>query len=300
MLPIFVSPIIIIFSLMIIIILRSSFECNTYEICNYTIKNYKNSSKLRIIYFSDFHNKTFNNNTASNLIKDIVKMSPNYIILGGDFINFSALNNLTKKVEFSNSITFLTELCKEYNLNNNILFAFGNHELRLKNAKNGLNKSYEYLIDTLKKLDIRILDNCTIELFNGITISGLSLYKGYYNNVLKNTKNFEHIDKMILNNYFSDLNYDNFNIILFHKPDYADDLISYGFDLVLSGHNHGGLIRLPVIGSLFSPDFKPFPKYDSGLYKINNKHLLVSSGLGEHFIRIRLNNIPKIYLIDIV
>ena len=307
MLPFLVSPIIIIFSLIIIIALRSHFECNTYETCNYTIKNNKNSSRLRLVFISDFHNKAIMGK-SSTLINDILRNLPDYIILGGDFINFSAFNSLRKKVEFDNATAFLENLsnkckyAKGHNSNDTckIFFSFGNHELRLKNVKGELNKSYDSLINALKKLSIDILDNNTVELLNGITISGLSLYKGYYNNIFKNSKNFDHIEKTVLDNYFKDLNKDNFNIISFHKPDYANDLIDYGFDLVLSGHNHGGLIRLPIIGSIFSPDFKLFPKFDYGLYEINGKHLLVSNGLGEHFIRIRINNIPKLYVIDIV
>ena len=85
----------------------------------------------------------------------------------------------------------------------------------------------------------------------------------------------------------------------FHKPDYAEDLIDYGYDLVLSGHYHGGLINIPFIGAVISPDFKLFPKYSIGNYKYKDSNVIVSAGLGEHFLKIRVNNTPEIVVINI-
>ena len=76
-------------------------------------------------------------------------------------------------------------------------------------------------------------------------------------------------------------------------------VIDYGFDLVLSGHNHGGLIKFPIIGSILSPDLVLFPKYNVGIYEYKNKHVIVSAGIGEHFIKIRVNNRPEICVINI-
>ena len=90
------------------------------------------------------------------------------------------------------------------------------------------------------------------------------------------------------------------NIVLSHSPDYADNLFSYGFDIVLSGHYHGGLIRLPIIGTLFSPDLMLFPKYSFGLYENDGKYVYVTNGLGEHFINIRFLNVPSFVELEIV
>lgn len=307
------SPILIIciliISLLIIIFLISFYECKNYEICNLTINNHKNSFRTKIVFLSDFHNKLYPNDNKS-LIDDILNLNPDYIVLGGDFINYSAVNSLSERVKYKNTLKFFNDLSEEvkdkandsnFNLKK-MYFSYGNHELRLiDNISNEkLNDVYNEFRDSLIENGIELIDNNIAILNDGITLSGLSLYKGYYYNIFKTETNHEHIDRVILDKYFKNLDRDSFNIIAFHKPDYADDLINYGFDLVLSGHNHGGLIKLPFVGSIISPDFRLFTKYSSGLYKIGDKNVIVSDGIGEHFIRIRVNNRPKIYAINIV
>ena len=299
---------ILIFSLIIIIFLKSYFECKSYKINTYNVKNEKNTSSLRLVFLTDLHDKIYKNNN-DELINDIIDTNPDYIILGGDFVNYSAFNRLNHRIDYKNAISFFEKLSKKcirkkadgnYNLKR-IFFSLGNHEMRLINntSDETIKTAYDELISVLKSNNIEILDNNRFKLNDGITIFGLSLYEGYYYNVFKKNKNHEHIEASVLDNYFGKLNDNSYNIIAFHKPDYAEDLIYYGFDLVLSGHNHGGLIRLPFIGSVFSPDFKLFPKHDNGLYDVNGKKLLVSSGMGEHFIRIRFNNKPTMYVINI-
>ena len=296
------------FTLYIIIYIISKIECKLCKISTFNVKNTKNQDKLKLIFISDFHNKKFKNDN-NDIINRIIDLNPDYILLGGDFVDFSTFQSKIDNVKYKNTFTFLNKLAEKYNeikesKNYNlkgIFFGFGNHELRLKTRtdNNNLIRIYDELIDTLNTNDIKILDNNTCELSNGITISGLSLFEGYYNSFFEKKNMLEHIDDCILKNAFCKFNDLNFNIILFHKPDYCEDLIDFGFDLVLSGHNHGGLINFPFIGPLFSPDLKLFPKYNYGQYNYKNKTVIVSSGIGEHFIKIRVNNIPEICVINI-
>ncbi len=83
------------------------------------------------------------------------------------------------------------------------------------------------------------------------------------------------------------------NIILCHDPKYFKTFTNMGFDLVLSGHVHGGIIRLPLVGGLLSPHRTFFPKYDKVIYKINNSHMNVNAGLGDSIIK-RTFNPPEI------
>lgn len=305
--PIFII-LVIVFFLIIIIFTLSHFECNSFKISKYSITNFKNSDKASFIFISDFHNKSYKDN-YQKLLNEIFELNPHYIVLGGDFIDFSKFNKTFKIINYDKTISFIKELVKysskiktneNYNLKK-ILFTFGNHELRLKDANNDERflKAYGHFIDVLNENDIQIIDNETIDLSSGISFSGLSLYNGYYYNKLSFKKNFEHIEKNVLDEYFLDLDKNRFNIVSFHKPDYFNDLFDYGFDLVLSGHNHGGLVRLPKVGAIVSPDLDLFPRYDYGKYAFNNKTLIVSSGLGEHFLRLRLNNKPEICYISI-
>lgn len=256
---------------------------------------------MKIVFLSDFHDKN-DKNYNKKLIGDIININPDYILLGGDFLDFSVIQNLKNTVNYKNTFKFLDELSSKAKENKNIkgiYFGFGNHELRLKNRtdKMELVAIYNELVEKLKKDNIMLLDNNTLDLSNGIKVSGLSLFKGYYGKFFK--KKEKHISKEVLDKYFKDIANDSFNIMLFHKPDCSEDLIDYGYDLVLSGHNHGGLINLPLLGSVISPDLRLFPKYSRGMYQYNSKNILVSPGIGEHFIKIRVNNRPEICVINI-
>jgi predicted MPP superfamily phosphohydrolase len=72
--------------------------------------------------------------------------------------------------------------------------------------------------------------------------------------------------------------------------------IPSSIDLVLSGHVHGGCVRLPLIGGVLSPERKFFPKYSLGKYTEKNTTMIVTSGLG----KFRLFNPPEIVVIDLI
>lgn len=305
--PIFIIILIVAF-LIIIISVISYFECKTFKISKYQIKNIKNLDTASFVFISDFHNKIYKDN-YKKLIDEVFNLNPNYIVLGGDFIDFSKLNKTFKIVNYENSINFIKKLSKyrdnfkkngDCNLKR-IFFTFGNHELRLRDISSNEEffNAYEQFIKALKDNDIEIIDNKTVKLSGGISFSGLSLYDGYYYNKLSFKNNHKKIEKEVLDKYFASLDKETFNIISFHKPDYFRDLFDYGFDLVISGHNHGGLVRLPGIGAIISPDLDLFPKYDYGKYDFDNKFLIISSGLGEHLAKLRINNLPEICYICI-
>lgn len=67
-------------------------------------------------------------------------------------------------------------------------------------------------------------------------------------------------------------------------------------NLVLSGHAHGGQVRLPLIGALFAPNQGLFPKYTAGLYSEGQTKMVVSRGLDNSSFPIRINNLPKLML----
>lgn len=90
-----------------------------------------------------------------------------------------------------------------------------------------------------------------------------------------------------------------FHILIAHNPDYFEEYAKWGADLTVSGHVHGGMLILPKLGGLLSPMIKIFPKYYKGIYQKNEQFMLVSSGLGNHTIKIRLNNRPDIAVLHL-
>lgn len=97
-----------------------------------------------------------------------------------------------------------------------------------------------------------------------------------------------------------DINEDNINILLLHEPDLADDFSDYSIDLILSGHSHGGQVRIPIIGTLKTTYLGE--KYIKGFYNLSNEKnttLYVSSGLGSTKLPFRLLNIPEVVVFNI-
>lgn len=85
-----------------------------------------------------------------------------------------------------------------------------------------------------------------------------------------------------------------YNILLAHNPNYFPVYARWGADLTFSGHIHGGMIRLPLVGGLLSPETLLFPKYDGGSYQIEDKTMILSRGLGRGSMGLRLFNPPEI------
>ena len=287
--------------IILIILIKSIYEINHYEIKKEIIKSNKVDNKIKLIFLSDLHEKVFNDNNEK-LVDDIFKSDAEYIVLGGDLIinSKSKLNN--KYLKIDNTIDFLTKLKnKNEYFNKKIYYAFGNHELRLKYSENEeKRKVFDRLINHIKKSNINIIDDEYFDLNSNIRLYAISIFKGFYNKSLIFNKKSNLLTEDIIKEHIGEIDKNKLNIVLSHSPDYADNLLEYGFDIVLSGHYHGGLVRLPIVGAVFSPDLMLFPKYDYGLYKKNGKYVYVTNGLGEHFINIRFLNIPSFAELEIV
>ena len=81
-----------------------------------------------------------------------------------------------------------------------------------------------------------------------------------------------------------------YQILLAHNPAYVEAYRKWGADLILSGHLHGGIVRIPGIGGVIAPDLTLFPKYSGDIYRKEDATVVVSKGLGAHSVPIRLLN----------
>ena len=92
-----------------------------------------------------------------------------------------------------------------------------------------------------------------------------------------------------------------YTILLSHRPEMVDEYSRYSFDLVLSGHAHGGQFRIPyIINGVYAPHQGFFPKYASGMYYIGNTTMIVSRGLDKEAIKLpRMFNRPELAIIDL-
>lgn len=92
---------------------------------------------------------------------------------------------------------------------------------------------------------------------------------------------------------------DAYTILLSHRPELLDLYAAHGADLVLTGHAHGGQVRLPWLGGLIAPDQGLFPRYTGGVYRQDGTAMVVSRGLGNSIIPVRVNNPPELVIVTL-
>ena len=92
---------------------------------------------------------------------------------------------------------------------------------------------------------------------------------------------------------------DTYTILIAHNPDYFPEYAAWGADLVLSGHVHGGIARLPLLGGVLSPAYRLFPKYDGGMFRENNSIMILGRGLGTHTIPVRFLNPGELVVVEL-
>ena len=273
---------------LLFVIVESIIEIRRIRITNYTYSNTKLPKEFngyKILLLSDLHNCLYNEDI---IIKTIKQEKPNGVFVAGDIITYGDKNKMAN----IRSI----DLIKDISNYSDVYYALGNHEMGYMIRKNKEWLEYEkYMLSTIND-NIYFLDNKKIKLTignNSINIYGLHLTDGYYKRIVK-----KKLEQNVLEKLLDKTVSNEFNLLIAHNPDYFEEYSSWGADLVLSGHNHGGLLRLPLLGGVISPRLRIFPKYDYGLFKLNKSTLILSGGLGAHSMKIRVNNKPEIVIVD--
>lgn len=242
--------------------------------------------KVRIVHLTDQHNSIFGNNN-SNLITKIFYEKPDLICITGDQINQnSTLDDINQAC---NLIAKLSEIAPVY-------IAYGNHESAWNRCHetDSIQEQFENAGATVLEYE-----------WKDITVNGTDIrIGGIYGYCLPDTYTGEfREDECNFLHDFEDT--DNYTILLCHVPVCwikNHGLDSWDIDLILSGHVHGGQVRIPFIGGLYAPDMGWFPGNVKGVYSsIDGTHKMVlSSGLGSYDKLPRFNNIPEIVVIDLV
>ncbi|MBU5455008.1 metallophosphoesterase [Caproiciproducens sp. MSJ-32] len=250
-------------------------------ISNYEYKNSKIPQKFnnyKIVQISDFHNKNY----KGKLSKKIKNIKPDIIVITGDIID-------RRKVR----LNLVTDFIKEIKDIAPIYYVSGNHEF--------LSGTYNEVKELLERKNVKILDNSFIVIEkekDRIGLMGVEDPTSRRNPKHYTSKNNrEYMKKSI--EKLSKLRNTDFTILLAHRPEQFKLYVEEKFDLVFTGHAHGGQIRLPFIGGLFSPNQGIFPKYTCGIYKEDETSMLVSRGLGGSAFPFRLFNRPDLVVLTL-
>lgn len=232
----------------------------------------------KILQISDLHNKEFGSK-QSKILGKIEKINPDIIVITGDLID-SNNTNIDVAMDLIDGIINIAP----------IYYVSGNHE-----AWSG---SYNDLKSKLENSGVVVLDNKKTEFFNdrdSIDIIGLADTSFIESDWLEYGGNSE--TKNLLNKLAEDST--NFKILLSHRPELFDIYSNSNVNLVFSGHAHGGQFRLPFIGGLIAPDQGFFPKLTEGIHTSNNTSMIISRGLGNSIIPVRIFNRPELIVVKL-
>lgn len=231
----------------------------------------------KIVQISDLHDAQIGENNEK-LVAMTAEAEPDCIVLTGDFVDSSRFHP-----ERSLSVAeALVKLAPVY-------YVSGNHEAIIPDAE------YQALTDGLRALGVCVLEDESAELTRGgqsIRLIGLTDI-GFHPGTLEEKKDALRSALSAL------LPEDEFSVTLAHRPELMDVYTECGAPLVLSGHAHGGQIRLPGIGGLIAPGQGLFPKYTEGKYEENGTTMVVSRGIGNSVLPLRVNDRPQIVVVQL-
>lgn len=264
-------------------------EIVTFRVTRYDIKSDKLNKlnhERKIVFLSDLHNNRYGKNNRK-LLAAVKEQNPDLILVGGDMLVGKADIPSNVAEDF---VSKLTDICPVY-------YANGNHEQRMKVYAETFGTAFEeyknFLVDQgvqflENKYDILTLDECQFCLY------GLEIPVKYYKKFRKQTLPVE-----IMKEQIGEPEADCYNILLAHNPTYTKTYLEWGADLILSGHFHGGVVRIPKLGGIITPQWHMFPKYSGEMTEKNGKYVVVSKGLGAHTLKIRFLNPAEVIVLHL-
>jgi len=218
--------------------------------------------EITIVQISDLHNQFFGPK-QKRLLDEIKGQEPDIIVVTGDIVDHSHTNYKIARDFIEGAVKIAP-----------VYYVTGNHEVWLSGDK------MDGFISWMKQQGVIILDDRYIDMgeyiLAGIADSSLDSFNAY--------GSFDDTKPVIL---------------LSHEPQYNSLYLELGADLVFTGHYHGGQIIIPGLGGVISPEFELFPDLFEGMHDIEGMKLVVSRGLGNSILPVRINNYPEIITLHV-
>ncbi len=254
------------------IIQNQHFEVNEITIKSESLPD--DFQGYKIVQVSDLHNKEFGENNI-DLLSAIKEQSPDIIVVTGDIVD-SRRTNVQIARDFVNNAS---EIAPVY-------YVTGNHEARVKVENEIDNVELNENVIVLHNKDVLIEKGESVIQLIGVDDPD---YKAVNNSTEYMNKRLE---KYCNNEYFK--------ILLSHRPELFEVYAENNMNVIFSGHAHGGQVRLPFVGGIIAPHQGFFPTYDAGLfYATNDATMVVSRGLGDSIIPLRINNSPELVVVTL-
>ena len=269
-----------------------------YQNFHLTVTEYKYEAdaECTIVQISDLHNQFFGFNEGA-LLKKIKKCEPDMILVTGDVVDSGKTDLRLAKAFFTGAVKIAP-----------VYYVSGNHDYALMEEcvrdAYGEKKMYDFISAADAGLMNAIVgdEKCVKQSFGAflkdIQDAGVVLLDG---------KTAEFGDGIILAGAYDNSNLAEYGweddprlkILLSHDPGMAESYKQSGADLVFAGHYHGGQIVIPGKGGLLSPNLTFYPKYCGGEYDLGSASMIVSRGLGNSALPLRINNYPEIVVVKV-
>ena len=268
-------------ALILIVVLALTVALNAvinrnFTVSFYQIRSNKVSDNIRIIELADLHNKEYGEDN-SKLTEKIESLNPDLIFYAGDMMNYknsdySVLFNLSDK---------LSKIAPVY-------ACYGNNEIDQYLFED------KQFAEKLKKHNVKLLSNEAVDVKVKNTVIQLIAVSDdlkQYDIKTNNSKKF--VESLEPTN--------NCRICLTHYPElFKEKLLDKGIDVAFTGHAHGGLVRIPFVGGLYSTGEGFLPDLTEGVFKAEDgAQVVISRGLGNSHILPRINNQPELVVVDI-
>ncbi len=272
-------------AILIILIWVAIYDSNRFVVRQYRIADGRIRKKVKAVILSDLHNKRYGRENE-RLIEAIRGQEPDIILIAGDMVT-------AKKGEtIEPAVCLIKKLAAEYP----VYYGYGNHEHRMELYPETYGDMAERLGQALADIGIEPLVNARTFIKEcGIEICGVQIGKEYYRRLRVPNMKTDYLDGLLgkAQDQF-------FTVLLAHNPDYFAQYAQWGADLVVSGHVHGGVARVPVWGKgVISPGLRLFPKFDGGIYRNGGSSMILSRGLGMHTIPVRLFNPGELWTVTL-
>lgn len=242
----------------------------------YTVETEKIKGQTTFVAISDSEGRVFGENN-SRLAEKVKDANPEFVMILGDMVD-------NDNGDYSGVVALCKTLAKDYP----VYYALGNHELSFRESQKG--KYLENLKNAINSTGATLLVNemtdFKTEDGDKITIAGLKQFPffEYY------APDYDNEENKLFQKYLSQEDDSHYSILMCHCPEtYMWGFDEYNIDLMVSGHTHGGLFRIPFVGGVYAPEQGFMPKYTKGYYSNGNANMLISAGLNNS------QNIPRLF-----
>lgn len=241
----------------------------------HTFESAKIQNQFRVVCIADMHNKEFGKDNKY-LVERIEAEKPDIIAIVGD-MNIRSDSDNSKVVTLLNQIKAIAP----------VYYVLGNHE------RDAALEPGATIIEDIKATGVTLLEDeiTQIEVKDQkVALTGLTVFH--------QSDGSEHFGTLIPQT--EEYSKDELTIVLCHYPEYYMWwLKDRDFDIMLAGHAHGGLIRIPFVGGLYAPEQGMYPEYTDGIYSHGKSTMVLTKGLGRSSDIPRVNNPPEILVLDI-